>query len=161
MGTPAHPAPFHIALPRRLIKLYSYGDVIVGNLFLGRHTTASTCIEPGRRFRGRDRSPTSPTLGVRASCGCVAWLFARIARSPSGLHHREHLPSGPPVRSQRTRREPALSHGRWPIARERQQRELDCQSRFRAYARGSRPGVRGNHEKQLAIAFRLEHERRV
>jgi site-specific DNA-methyltransferase (adenine-specific) len=51
-----HPAPFHIEVPRRLIKLYSYRDDLVGDLFLGRGTTALACVELGRRFRGGDRS---------------------------------------------------------------------------------------------------------
>ena len=54
---PEHPAPFHIEVPRRLIKLYSYRDDLVGDLFLGRGTTALACVELGRRFRGGDRSP--------------------------------------------------------------------------------------------------------
>ncbi len=55
---PEHPAPFHIEVPRRLIKLYSYRDDLVGDVFLGRGTTALACVELGRRFRGGDRSPT-------------------------------------------------------------------------------------------------------
>jgi hypothetical protein len=50
-------ARFHIELPRRLIKLYSYRDDLVGDVFLGRGTTALACVELGRRFRGGDRSP--------------------------------------------------------------------------------------------------------
>jgi len=55
---PEHPAPFHIEEPRRLIKLYSYHNDLVGDLFLGRGTTALACVELGRRFRGGDRSAT-------------------------------------------------------------------------------------------------------
>ncbi len=53
-----HPAPFHIEVPRRLLKLYSYREDLVGDLFLGRGTTALACVELGRRFVGGDRSPT-------------------------------------------------------------------------------------------------------
>jgi site-specific DNA-methyltransferase (adenine-specific) len=59
---PEHPAPFHIELPRRLIKLYSYRDDLVGDLFLGRGTTALACVELRRRFCGGDRSPTYVAL---------------------------------------------------------------------------------------------------
>jgi site-specific DNA-methyltransferase (adenine-specific) len=59
---PEHPAPFHLEVPRRLIKLYSYREDLVGDLFLGRGTTAIACVELGRRFRGGDRSPTYTTL---------------------------------------------------------------------------------------------------
>ena len=31
---PEQPAPFHIEVPRRLIKLYSYRDDLVGDVFL-------------------------------------------------------------------------------------------------------------------------------
>jgi site-specific DNA-methyltransferase (adenine-specific) len=55
---PEHPAPFHIEMPRRLMKLYSWREDLVGDLFLGRGTTALACVELGRRFRGGDRSPT-------------------------------------------------------------------------------------------------------
>jgi site-specific DNA-methyltransferase (adenine-specific) len=55
---PEHPAPFHIEVPRRLIKLYSYRDDLIGDPWLGRGTTALACVELGRRFRGGDRSPT-------------------------------------------------------------------------------------------------------
>ena len=54
---PDHPAPFHIELPRRLIKLFSYREDLVGDLFLGRGTTALACLELGRQFCGGDRSP--------------------------------------------------------------------------------------------------------
>jgi site-specific DNA-methyltransferase (adenine-specific) len=59
---PEHPKPFHLEVPRRLLKLYSYRDDLVGDLFLGRGTTALACVELGRRFRGGDRSPTYTAL---------------------------------------------------------------------------------------------------
>lgn len=59
---PDHPAPFHLEVPRRLIKLYSYHDDQVIDLFLGRGTTAIACVELGRRFRGGDRSATYAAL---------------------------------------------------------------------------------------------------
>jgi len=55
---PEHPAPFHLDIPRRLLKLYSYREDLVGDLFLGRGTTALACVELGRRFHGGDRSAT-------------------------------------------------------------------------------------------------------
>jgi hypothetical protein len=59
---PEHPKPFHLEVPRRLLELYSYRDDLVGDLFLGRGTTALACVELGRRFRGGDRSPTYVAL---------------------------------------------------------------------------------------------------
>ena len=49
---------FHLDVPRRLLKLYSYREDLVGDLFLGRGTTALACVELVRRFHGGDRSPT-------------------------------------------------------------------------------------------------------
>jgi site-specific DNA-methyltransferase (adenine-specific) len=47
-----------LEVPRRLLKLYSYRAHLVGDLFLGRGTTALACVELGRRFCGGDRSAT-------------------------------------------------------------------------------------------------------
>jgi site-specific DNA-methyltransferase (adenine-specific) len=52
---PEHPAPFHIEVPRRLIKFAGCPADLVGDLWLGRGTTALACIE---RFHGGDRSAT-------------------------------------------------------------------------------------------------------
>jgi DNA modification methylase len=59
---PAHPAPFHLEVPRRLLKLYSHREDLVGDVFLGRGTTALACVEFGRRVRSSDRSPTYVAL---------------------------------------------------------------------------------------------------
>ena len=59
---PEHPAPFPLEVPRRLVKLLSYREDLVGDLFVGRGTTALACVELGRRFRGGDRSPTYTAL---------------------------------------------------------------------------------------------------
>ena len=59
---PEHPKPFHLEVPRRLLKLYSYRDDLVGDLFLGGGTTALACVELSRRFCGGDRSPTYRAL---------------------------------------------------------------------------------------------------
>jgi site-specific DNA-methyltransferase (adenine-specific) len=55
---PAHPAPFHIEVPRRLIKFGGCPGDLVGDLFLGRGTTALACVELSHHFRGGDRSAT-------------------------------------------------------------------------------------------------------
>jgi site-specific DNA-methyltransferase (adenine-specific) len=62
---PEPPKPFHLEVPRRLLKLYSYRDDLIGDLFLGPGTTALACVELGRRFRGGDRSPTYTALAER------------------------------------------------------------------------------------------------
>jgi len=73
---PKHPAPFPVELPRRLIKLLSFREDLVGDLFLGRGTTALACIELGRRFRGGDRSPTYVALAQERASAALALGFA-------------------------------------------------------------------------------------
>jgi len=74
---PAHPAPFHLEVPRRLLKLYSYREDLVGDLFLGRGTTALACVELGRRFRGGDRSATYVAIAEAR--------VARVLQRPRGV----------------------------------------------------------------------------
>ncbi len=47
-----HPAPFPVALPRRLIELYTYEDDVVLDPFLGSGTTAVAAVRTGRHFIG-------------------------------------------------------------------------------------------------------------
>jgi site-specific DNA-methyltransferase (adenine-specific) len=49
-----HPAPFPIALPRRLIELYTYQDDLILDPFLGSGTTAVAAVEAGRHYVGFD-----------------------------------------------------------------------------------------------------------
>jgi len=49
-----HPAPFPVALPRRLIELYSYLGDLVLDPFLGSGTTAVAAASTGRRYVGFD-----------------------------------------------------------------------------------------------------------
>jgi site-specific DNA-methyltransferase (adenine-specific) len=49
-----HPAPFPIALPRRLIELYTYRSDLVLDPFVGSGTTAVAAIETGRHYVGFD-----------------------------------------------------------------------------------------------------------
>jgi site-specific DNA-methyltransferase (adenine-specific) len=70
---PGHPAPFHLEVPRRLLKLYSYREDPVGDLFLGPGTTALARVELGHRFHGGDRSPTYTAL----ACARVAAALDR------------------------------------------------------------------------------------
>ena len=47
-----HPAPFPVALPRRLIELYTYEDDVVLDPFMGSGTTAVAAVRTGRHFIG-------------------------------------------------------------------------------------------------------------
>ncbi|HKX74202.1 MAG TPA: site-specific DNA-methyltransferase [Acidimicrobiia bacterium] len=47
-----HPAPFPVALPRRLIELYTYQGDLVLDPFIGSGTTAVAAVETGRHYVG-------------------------------------------------------------------------------------------------------------
>lgn len=49
-----HPAPFPVALPKRLIELYTYKDDLVLDPFLGSGTTAVAASISGRHYVGFD-----------------------------------------------------------------------------------------------------------
>lgn len=49
-----HPAPFPVALPRRLIELYTYRGDLVLDPFIGSGTTALAAVETGRHYVGFD-----------------------------------------------------------------------------------------------------------
>lgn len=47
-----HPAPFPVALPRRLIELYTYRDDLILDPFIGSGTTAVAAMQTDRHFAG-------------------------------------------------------------------------------------------------------------
>lgn len=49
-----HPAPFPVALPRRLVELYTYQDDLVLDPFIGSGSTAVAAVETGRHYVGFD-----------------------------------------------------------------------------------------------------------
>lgn len=52
-----HPAPFPVALPRRLIELFTYEGDLVLDPFMGAGTTAVAAMETGRHYVGFDTEP--------------------------------------------------------------------------------------------------------
>lgn len=52
-----HPAPFPVALPRRLIELYTYKGDLVLDPFVGSGTTALAAVETERHYVGFDTEP--------------------------------------------------------------------------------------------------------
>ena len=52
----AHPAPFPVELPRRLIKLYTKPGDLVLDPFMGAGATAVAAVQTGRRYVGYDVS---------------------------------------------------------------------------------------------------------
>lgn len=57
-----HPAPFPVALPKRLIDLYTYRSDLVLDPFIGSGTTAVAAIESGRHYVGFDTDATYVAL---------------------------------------------------------------------------------------------------
>ncbi len=49
-----HPAPFPVALPRRLIELYTYAEDLVMDPFIGSGSTAVAAVESTRHYVGFD-----------------------------------------------------------------------------------------------------------
>jgi site-specific DNA-methyltransferase (adenine-specific) len=73
-----HPAPFPVALPERLIHLYTYvGDVVL-DPFMGSGSTAVAAVRTGRHYVGYDTDPayvdaaTARALATRPIDGQVA-----------------------------------------------------------------------------------------
>jgi len=64
-----HPAPFPIALPRRLIELYTYEGDLVLDPFLGSGTTAVAAVETGRHYVGFDTEAEYITLANQRIAG--------------------------------------------------------------------------------------------
>jgi DNA modification methylase len=53
----AHPAPYPLELPRRVIKLFSFVDDVILDPFMGSGTTALAAMETGRHFVGYEINP--------------------------------------------------------------------------------------------------------
>ncbi len=53
-----HPAPFPVALPRRLLELYTFTGDLVLDPFIGAGATAVAAVEAGRHFVGYDTDAT-------------------------------------------------------------------------------------------------------
>jgi hypothetical protein len=53
----AHPAPYPLELPRRVIKLFSFVDDVILDPFMGSGTTAVAALETGRQFVGYEINP--------------------------------------------------------------------------------------------------------
>jgi site-specific DNA-methyltransferase (adenine-specific) len=60
-----HPAPFPVALPERLIQLYTYRDDVVLDPFAGSGTTGVAAVRSGRSFVLFDTDPEYVDLAER------------------------------------------------------------------------------------------------
>lgn len=74
-----HPAPFPVALPKRLIELYTYRDDLVLDPFIGSGTTAIAALQTRRHFAGYEIEPEYRDKAV-----------ARIAEERDRLNRRDH-----------------------------------------------------------------------
>jgi modification methylase len=57
-----HPAPFPVALPERLIQLYTYEGDVVLDPFMGAGSTAIAAVQSGRRYVGYETDPAYVAL---------------------------------------------------------------------------------------------------
>lgn len=60
-----HPAPFPVDLPRRLIELYTYGEDLILDPFMGSGTTALAARRSGRHFIGFETEPSYVDLAEK------------------------------------------------------------------------------------------------
>ncbi len=66
-----HPAPFPVALPKRLIELYTYKGDLVLDPFVGSGTTALAAVETGRHYVGFDTEPDYIALAAERVGGAT------------------------------------------------------------------------------------------
>lgn len=74
-----HPAPFPVALPRRLIELYTFAGDVVLDPFCGSGTTAVAAVRTGRRFVGYDTNAAYVALARRRTREAKAERAAQAA----------------------------------------------------------------------------------
>ena len=95
-----HPAPFPVALPERLINLYTYvGDVVL-DPFMGSGSTAVAAARTGRQYIGYDLDPTYVAAAERRVVGELAAAHAAAHTSAhSAAHSAAHSGTGPATHS--------------------------------------------------------------
>ncbi len=106
-----HPAPFPVALPTRLIELYTYEGDVVLDPFMGSGSTAVAAVRTGRHYIGFDTDEAY----VDAAKGRVAEEEAARGRGPAitaRTRYRVHLAAVPTVGNGEDPRARAISEGR-------------------------------------------------
>ncbi len=79
-----HPAPFPVALPERLIHLYTYvGDVVL-DPFMGSGSTAVAAVRTGRHFVGYDTDPAYVAAATDRARGEQATVEHAMSRPAPG-----------------------------------------------------------------------------
>jgi len=86
-----HPAPFPVALPQRLIELYTYEDDVVLDPFMGAGSTAVAAVRTRRHYIGFETDPSY----IDRSDARLAPEVEAIARAeaPATGHVRVQLPA--------------------------------------------------------------------
>lgn len=96
-----HPAPFPVALPERLIHLYTYEGDVVLDPFMGSGTTAVAAVRTDRVFVGYDTEPGYVAKAMdrvekervrRAATTDDAW-FPRVPATPPPANDEEDFQS--------------------------------------------------------------------
>ncbi len=87
-----HPAPFPVALPHRLIDLYTYEGDVVLDPFMGSGSTAVAALRTGRHFIGFDTDPDY----VSAAEARLADERARSDEIQAATRRRVRLPAVKP-----------------------------------------------------------------
>lgn len=88
-----HPAPFPVALPQRLIELYTYEGDLVLDPFMGSGSTALAAVRTRRHFVGFD---TDPSYIEAAEARIAAERDALAGAAPAGELH-VHIPAVKPA----------------------------------------------------------------
>ncbi|MFN2505433.1 MAG: site-specific DNA-methyltransferase [Acidimicrobiales bacterium] len=84
-----HPAPFPVALPRRLIELYTFAGDVVLDPFCGSGATAVAAVDAGRRFVGYDTNAAYVALARRRAREAKA---QRVAQAANGHGQKDSAP---------------------------------------------------------------------
>ncbi|HAS10698.1 MAG TPA: hypothetical protein DCS55_09320 [Acidimicrobiaceae bacterium] len=79
-----HPAPFPVALPQRLIHLYTYEGELVLDPFMGAGSTAIAAVNTSRHYVGFDTEPEYVELAKRRVADAVA-RASSTSRRPADL----------------------------------------------------------------------------
>ena len=87
-----HPAPFPVALPLRLVELYTYEGDVVLDPFMGSGSTAVAAVRTGRHYLGFD---TDPSYVDRARARVAEEVHALANPSDAPSPFRVRLPAVP------------------------------------------------------------------
>jgi DNA modification methylase len=86
-----HPAPFPVALPKRLIELYTYRGDLVLDPFMGSGTTAVAAIQTDRHYAGYEIEPIYRDKALRR----IADERQRLAQRADILRSQVRIPGLP------------------------------------------------------------------